>query len=57
MTMGRRKKPKPEEPECCFSCRSYSARQGKRAFGYCFKLSTTKDPRDICELYKRSALC
>ena len=46
-----RKKPPKEEPECCFTCKSFSSRHGRKGFGYCMKFCDNRKPKDICGEY------
>lgn len=48
-----KRKPPREEPDCCFSCRSFSPVHGKKGFGYCMKHCGNRKPKDICEDYRR----
>lgn len=48
--MRKRKAPR-EEPDCCFNCKSFSSRNGRKSFGYCMKFSTNKLPKDVCAEY------
>ena len=49
---GKKREP-VEEPDCCFNCRSFSPRHGRKGFGFCLKHSLARKPKDICDDHRR----